>query len=92
MDLATHNSSATKIMLGKYDGGSATSYITKAGSEFTYFNLGKNWDDIKSTYRYTDQDMLHYSTNLSQMMELMQGKISTFHIIQKQIQGFWDKN
>ena len=57
MDLATHNSSATKIMLGKYDGGSATSYITKAGSEFTYFNLGKNWDDIKSTYRYTDQDM-----------------------------------
>jgi hypothetical protein len=57
MDAATHNTSAKNVMLGKYDGGGATSYITKAGDDYTYFNLGKNWDSIKTQYGYTDQDM-----------------------------------
>jgi len=57
MDAATHNSSAKNVMLGKYDGGGATSYITKAGDDFTYFDLGKNWDSIKTKNGLTDQDM-----------------------------------
>jgi len=44
-------------MLGKYDGGKSTSYITKAGDDYTYFDLGKDWDVIKNKYDYTDDDM-----------------------------------
>lgn len=44
-------------MLGKYDGGGSTSYITKAGSDYEYFSLGTEWDTIKTKYGYTDNDM-----------------------------------
>ena len=44
-------------MLGKYDGGGPTSYITKAGKDYTYFDLGSEWDDIKKFYGFTDEDM-----------------------------------
>lgn len=44
-------------MLGKYDGGGSTSYITKAGSEYTYFNLGSEWNEIKKKYGFSDDDM-----------------------------------
>lgn len=44
-------------MLGKYDGGGPTSYITKAGDEYTFFNLGNEWDSIKGRYGFTDDDM-----------------------------------
>ena len=52
-----HNSGKEKVMLGKYDGGGPTSYITKAGDEYTYFSLGNEWDTIKAKYGYTDDDM-----------------------------------
>ncbi len=52
-----HNVGKDKVMLGKYDGGGSTSYITKAGSEYEYFSLGKDWDTIKIKYGYTDDDM-----------------------------------
>ena len=52
-----HNGGKNKVMLGKYDGGGSTSYITKAGDEYTYFSLGKEWDSIKSKYGYTDDEM-----------------------------------
>ena len=52
-----HNGGKNKVMLGKYDGGGSTSYITKAGDEHTYFSLGKEWDSIKSKYGYTDDEM-----------------------------------
>lgn len=57
MDAATHNTSAKNVILGKYDGGVATSYITNSGDDYTYLNLGKNWDNIKTQYGYTDQNM-----------------------------------
>ena len=44
-------------MLGKYDGEGLTSYITKAGNDYTYFSLGSEWDDIKKVYKFTDEDM-----------------------------------
>lgn len=45
------------MLLGKYDGGGATSYITKTGDEYTYFSLGNERDNIKNKYGYTDDDM-----------------------------------
>lgn len=44
-------------MLGKYDNGGPTSYISKAGNEYEYFSLGNEWDAIKAQYGYTDKDM-----------------------------------
>ena len=35
-----HNAGKEKVMLRKYDGGGPTSYITKAGDDYTYFSLG----------------------------------------------------
>ena len=52
-----HNPGKEKVMLGKYDGGGPTSYITKAGDEYTYFSLGSEWDAIKGKYGFTDDDM-----------------------------------
>ena len=52
-----HNAGKNKIMLGKYDGGGPTSYITKAGDDYTYFSLGNEWNIIKAKYGYTDDDM-----------------------------------
>ena len=51
------NPGKDKIMLGKYDGEGLTSYITKAGNDYTYFSLGSEWDDIKKAYKFTDADM-----------------------------------
>ncbi|MGN0161102.1 MAG: hypothetical protein ACI4AQ_06925 [Lachnospiraceae bacterium] len=52
-----HNAGKDKVMLGKYDGGGPTSYITKAGDDYTYFSLGNDWNTIKAKYGYTDNDM-----------------------------------
>ena len=52
-----HNPGKEKVMLGKYDGGGPTSYITKAGDEYTYFSLGSEWNTIKEKYGFTDDDM-----------------------------------
>lgn len=34
----------------------STSYITRAGNDYTYFSID-NWDDIKNEYGFTDDDM-----------------------------------
>lgn len=52
-----HNTGKDKVMLGKYDGGGETSYITRAGNDYEYFDLGKEWDVIKKQYDFTDEDM-----------------------------------
>src|SRR5699024_9784453 len=44
---SVHNADADAIMLGKYDGGDPTSYISKAGKDYTYFDLGKEWGTIR---------------------------------------------
>ena len=43
--LGTHNPESSKVMLGKIEDGGATSYIARAGNEFTYFYL-QEWDAI----------------------------------------------
>ena len=35
----------------------ANSYITKAGTDYEYFDLGEDWDVIKGKYGFTDDDM-----------------------------------
>ena len=50
------NSNADKVMLGKYDGGGFTSYIKRAGDNYTYFSID-NWNAIKEKYDFTDKDM-----------------------------------
>lgn len=52
-----HNSGMDKVMLGKYDGGGVTSYITKAGNEYEYFSLGNDWETIQKYYGLTDEEM-----------------------------------
>ncbi|MFV0394902.1 MAG: hypothetical protein ACK5LC_10985 [Coprobacillaceae bacterium] len=64
IDRSIHNIDADKVMLGKYDGGGPTSYITKAGEDYTYFDLGADWDTIKEAQGLTDQEMFDlYNTS-----------------------------
>ena len=45
---STKQSSLPKVMLGKYDNGSASGYIAKAGNSHTYFDMGNKWDEAKN--------------------------------------------
>ena len=45
--LSTHNPEANKVMLGKYDNGGPTSYITKAGNEYTYYSMAR-WEEVSN--------------------------------------------
>jgi hypothetical protein len=46
--LATKNPDAGKVMLGKYDEPGTLSYIERAGTDHTYFDLGvEKWDEAK---------------------------------------------
>ena len=53
----TKNPDADKVMLGKYDGGGSTSYITQAGDDYTYFDMGKRFDEIQNAEGLTNQEM-----------------------------------
>lgn len=35
-------------MLGMWDGGGASSYITKAGKDYTYFDFGTKWEEVSN--------------------------------------------
>src|SRR5699024_10532152 len=54
---SVHNANADAIMLEKYDGGDPTSYISKAGKDYTYFDLGKEWGTIREQYGFSNEDM-----------------------------------
>jgi hypothetical protein len=46
--LATKNKAANKVMLGKYDNLELTSYIQRAGNEYTYFDMGtEKWKEAE---------------------------------------------
>lgn len=47
--LATQNKSASKVMLGKYLDGGPNSYIQRAGSDHTYFDMGATkWKEAEA--------------------------------------------
>ncbi|MBM7541220.1 ribonuclease YeeF family protein [Amphibacillus cookii] len=56
-ETSVKNANANKVMLGKYDGGGQTSYITRAGKDHTYFDLGAQWGEVKKSQGLTDNDM-----------------------------------
>lgn len=43
--LSTQQNDKIKVMLGMYDKGASTSYINKAGNDFTFFSMGDLWDE-----------------------------------------------
>ena len=51
------NSGKNKIMLGKYDGGGPNGYITKAGKDFEYFDLGSEYGEIMKKYDLSEAEM-----------------------------------
>jgi len=52
------NPDSGALTLGSYDGGGATSYITKANGS-SYFDVGKNWNGIKQAYKLNETDMFN---------------------------------
>ena len=52
---ALNNASSNKVMLGKFDQG-GISYITEAGTEYSYFYLD-NWDDIYKLVNESGDEM-----------------------------------
>jgi hypothetical protein len=56
--LATKNSDAKKVMLGKYLDGGEKSYITRAGSDHTYFDMGaEKWKEAEKLVNNSSDEM-----------------------------------
>ena len=53
---ATKNGSKTKVMLGKWDNGLPSSYVTRAGDEYAYFQLDE-WDDLLNVVDGSDDEI-----------------------------------
>ncbi len=43
--LATKQNDKLKVMIGKFDNGASTSYVSRAGTTHTYFDMGNKWDE-----------------------------------------------
>ena len=43
---ASKQNDKSKVMLGMWDNGGASSYITKAGTHYTYFDFRDKWDEV----------------------------------------------
>ena len=48
------------MILGKYENGGATSYIARAGTDFSYFDLGNDLNNIMETYGLSYKEMFNY--------------------------------
>ncbi|GHV68708.1 hypothetical protein FACS1894199_16370 [Bacteroidia bacterium] len=55
--LATKNPDAKKVMLGMWDGGAPTSYVAKAGKEYTHFTMGDKWDEVFNLVNKNEDEM-----------------------------------
>ena len=64
-------------MLGIYDNGGPTSYIVKAGDEYTYFSID-DWNAIKNKYNFTDDDMFSLFNEAFLDDGINEGKIFQF--------------
>jgi hypothetical protein len=54
---ATKQNEKRKVMFGMWDGGGANSYISKAGSEYTYFDFGEKWNDLYNLVNKSDDEI-----------------------------------
>jgi hypothetical protein len=58
VSLATKQNDFPKVMLGKHDNGGVTGYITRAGNDHTYFDMGsENWNEAKSIVGSNSDEM-----------------------------------
>ncbi|MBF1355931.1 MAG: hypothetical protein HXM74_06235, partial [Mogibacterium diversum] len=67
-----HNPRGKKqVMLGKYDNGTTSSYISRAGDEYTYFDLGnKGWNEAYQIVQSDEQMWRINKAFLDQQKEL----------------------
>lgn len=55
---ATKNADKTKVMLGKYDGGGTSGYVSRAGTDYTYFDIGEDaWSNLESLVNKNSDEM-----------------------------------
>lgn len=54
---ATKQNNKSKVMLGMWDGGGSSSYISKAGKEYTYFDFGDKWDEAYNIVNKNDDEI-----------------------------------
>ena len=71
------NPSADSITLGKYTN-ETDSYIIRAGTDSSYFDLGTDWNMIKNDYGLTDQEMFDYFNKPALYDALTQDKTIRF--------------
>ncbi|WP_227021022.1 fibronectin type III domain-containing protein [Arenibacter algicola] len=57
IELTTKNADANKVMFGMWDGGGASSYVTKAGNNHTYFDFGEKWDEAYKLVNESDDEI-----------------------------------
>ena len=58
---SVHNAESADVMLGKYDLGGDSSYITQAerAGGYSYFDMGSDWGRIQENYGLSDNEMFH---------------------------------
>lgn len=54
---ATKQNDKIKVMFGMWDGGGSSSYITKAGKDYTYFDFGDKWDEVYDLVNKSDDEI-----------------------------------
>jgi len=55
--LATKNPEAKKVMFGMWEDGAPTSYVNKAGKEYTYFDMGDEWNKAEALVNKSRDEM-----------------------------------
>ena len=55
--LATKQGNKSKVMLGKFDNGRSTGYVARAGTEYTFFDMGNKWDEAFNLVNKSDDEI-----------------------------------
>ena len=55
--MSTKQHEKTKVMFGKFENGGPTSYIARAGSEHTYFDMGDKWEEVYNLVQQNDEEI-----------------------------------
>lgn len=58
-EMSVKNPDAASITLGKYTNG-PDSYIARAGTTSSYFDMGSEWGKIQNLYHLSDEEMFNY--------------------------------
>ncbi len=72
-----HNGEAELMTLGKYTNGT-DSYISVAGENSTYFDLGTKWENVRNRYNLTNNEMFEYFNKPALDDAISNGKVIQF--------------